>query len=64
MRNLKRRTWITIFLSVTLMSCSDEFSEVLDASKLQMNLTGQLVQENVTRANDLICWTRMRIHRL
>lgn len=52
MRNLKRRTWITIIISVTLLSCSDEFSEVLDASKLQMNLTGQLVQENVTRAND------------
>ena len=52
MRNLKRYLWLTIILSVGLLSCTDEFSEVVEASKHQINLTGQLVQQNVTRAND------------
>ena len=41
-----------MMLSVALMSCSEEISNSLDAPQQQLNLTGQLMQQNVTRAND------------
>lgn len=41
-----------MILPLVFLSCADEFNEAFEATKYQMNLTGQLVQQNVTRAND------------
>lgn len=52
MRHLKRRLCLVMILSMVLFSCTEDISNGLMATKQQLNLTGQLIQENVTRAND------------
>lgn len=52
MRDLTQRLWITTIFSLVFLSCADEFTEVIEATKYQLDLTGQLMQQNITRAND------------
>ena len=43
---------IAMMLALITYSCSDEFQEAVSTSPTPLKLTGQISQENVTRAND------------
>ena len=43
---------IAMILALITYSCSDEFQEAVSTSPTPLKLTGQISQENVTRAND------------
>lgn len=51
---MKRTYYLPIAMMLALItySCSDEFQEAVSTSPTPLKLTGQISQENVTRAND------------
>ena len=51
---MKRTYYLPIAMMLALItySCSDEFQEAVSTSPTPLKLTGQITQENITRAND------------